>query len=147
MKEGVPVLTRPSIHGFPWATALALLTPGDPRDTTTPRAMMQTLYVLTLGTALNGSAREQLTRCLRNNQVGGPLLRAGLPQDWRIADRTGAGGFVTRGVIAVLWPPRRAPIVAAIYVTDTTATMDRRNAAIAAIGRAIADAVAHDPAH
>lgn len=116
-------------------------TPGDPRDTTTPRAMMQTLYVLTLGTALNVSARHQLTRWLRDNQVGAPLLRAGLPPDWQVADRTGAGGFGTRGVIAVLWPPRRAPLVAAIYVTDTAATMEQRNSAIASIGRAIA----HEP--
>jgi beta-lactamase class A len=112
--------------------------PGDPRDTTTPRAIAGTLRELVLGPALDVQARNQLTDWLRSNEVGGPLLRASIPADWRIADRTGAGGFGTRGIVAVVWPPGRAPVVAAIYVTQTGASMDERNAAISAIGKAIA---------
>ena len=114
--------------------------PGDPRDTTTPRAMADSLRELVLGSALDAKAREQLTEWLRNNEVGGPLLRAGIPADWRIADRTGAGGFGTRGVVAVMWPPGHAPVVAAMsmYVTETEASMDERNAAVSDIGKAIA---------
>ncbi|ASY71810.1 hypothetical protein N181_21430 [Sinorhizobium fredii USDA 205] len=37
-----------------------------------------------------------------------------------------------------MWPPARDPIVAAIYVTQTAASMEDRNEAIADIGRAIA---------
>lgn len=116
-------------------------TPGDPRDTTTPQAMVQTLHRLALGEALNPYAQERLITWLRHNEVGGPLLRAGVPEDWTMADRTGAGGFGTRGVVAVMWPPQGAPLVAAVYVTETRASMDERNAAIAAIGKAIAVAV------
>src|SRR5690606_4029834 len=61
--------------------------PGDSRDTTTPRAMADTLRELVLGLALDEQSRAQLTEWLRNNEVGGPLLRAGIPADWRIADR------------------------------------------------------------
>jgi beta-lactamase class A len=112
--------------------------PGDPRDTTTPRAMADTLRGLVLGSALDAQARDQLTDWLTSNEVGGPLLRAGIPADWGIADRTGAGGFGTRGVVAVMWPPGHAPVVAAIYVTQTEASMEERNAAISAVGKAIA---------
>lgn len=115
-------------------------TPGDPRDTTTPLAMQETLTALVLGTALNEESRSQLKAWLLSNEVGGPLLRAGLPQDWKVADRTGAGGYGTRGVAGIMWPPERPPIVAAIYLTETEATMDERNAAIAAIGQAIVTA-------
>jgi beta-lactamase class A len=115
--------------------------PGDPRDTTTPRAMADTMRVLVLGSALDAQSRDQLTQWLESDAVGGPLLRAGVPADWRIADRTGAGGFGARGIVAVMWPPNHAPIVAAIYLTETGASMDERNDAIAAIGRAIATAV------
>lgn len=115
--------------------------PGDPRDTTTPRAMSGTLRELVLGSALDVQARSQLTEWLRSNEVGGPLLRAGIPADWSIADRTGAGGFGTRGVVAVMWPPGQEPVVAAIYLTETDASMDERNAAIRDIGRAIANEV------
>lgn len=113
-------------------------TPGDPRDTTTPEAIANSLRKLVLGDALSASSRSQLTAWLVADEVGGPLLRAGLPEDWRIGDRTGAGGHGSRGVVAVIWPPGRAPIVAAIYVTDTDATMDQRNRAIAELGAALA---------
>ncbi|HIB4710773.1 TPA: SCO family class A beta-lactamase [Klebsiella pneumoniae] len=113
-------------------------TPGDVRDTTTPRAILETLNKLVLGTTLGSDERKQLTTWLESNEVGDPLLRAGVPSDWRVADRTGAGGNGTRGVIAVMWPPKHAPIIAAIYITQTKATMEERNAAIASIGKAIA---------
>ena len=71
------------------------------------------------------------------DEVGGPLLRADVPADWHIADRTGAGSHGSRGVVAVMWPPGQAPIVAAIYVTGTDATMDQRNRAIAELGAAL----------
>lgn len=116
--------------------------PGDPRDTTTPQAMVQTLQNLVLGDALEPHARERLIAWLRNNKVGGPLLRAGVPEDWTMADRTGAGGFGTRGVVAVIWPPKRAPLIAAVYVTETEASMEDSNTAIVMIGKAIAASVA-----
>jgi beta-lactamase class A/beta-lactamase class A CARB-5 len=113
--------------------------PGDPRDTTTPRAMAETLHRLVLGDGLAAPDQGVLAEWLKANDVGGPLLRAGIPQDWTIGDRTGAGGHGTRGVVAVMWPPGRSPIVAAIYMTGTEASMDKRNAAIAALGRVIAE--------
>ena len=116
-------------------------TPGDLRDTTTPQAMVQTLQSLVLGDALKTSDRDRLTDWLRHNEVGGPLLRAGVPESWNVADRTGAAGYGTRGVVAVMWPPERAPLVAAVYITETKASMEARNAAIAAIGKVIAQAV------
>ncbi|MBD9373576.1 class A beta-lactamase [Rhizobium sp. ARZ01] len=112
--------------------------PDDPRDTTTPTKMAETMRKLVLGDALGEPERRQLTDWLVGNEVAGPLLRAGIPGDWRIADRTGAGGHGTRGIVAVMWPPERKPIVAAIYLTETDASMDARNAAIAEIGKAIA---------
>lgn len=119
-------------------TALNEGAPGDPRDTTSPSAMAATLRKLILGDALSPGSRAQLTQWLVTNEVGGPLLRAGIPADWRIGDRTGAGGNGTRGIVAVIWPPNRPPLVAAIYITQTAASMDVRNAAIASIGKALA---------
>lgn len=115
--------------------------PGDLRDTTTPAAAAESFRKLVLGDVLSAESRGQLQAWLIGNQVAGPLLRASLPQGWRIADRTGAGGHGTRSVLAVLWPPRRPPIVAAIYLTETGASMDARNAAIAEIGSALVRAV------
>lgn len=123
-------------------TALNAADPGDPRDTTTPRAAANSLRALVLGDALPPDARHRLETWMLGNAVGGPLLRAGLPPDWRVADRTGAGGHGSRAVIAVLWPPTRDPIVAAVFITGRDLPMETRNAAIAEIGAAIARWVA-----
>lgn len=125
-----------------WETDLNEGTPGDERDTTTPEAIAAALQKLVLGNGLSESSRAQLTAWLEADEVGGPLLRAGVPGDWRVADRTGAGGHGTRGVIAVMWPPKRPPIVAAVYITGTEASMDARNAAIAQLGEALAATIA-----
>ncbi|WAP67452.1 class A beta-lactamase [Jiella pelagia] len=116
-------------------------TPGDPRDTTTPGAAASSLRELVLGDALSPQSRGQLENWLVGNAVGGPLLRAGFPKDWKIADRTGAGGHGSRSIVAVAWPPERQPIVAAIYLTGTEASMEARSAAIADIGKAIVDSL------
>lgn len=115
--------------------------PGDPRDTTTPDAMRASLAYLLLGDALSADSRQLLEDWLTGNQVGGPLLRAGLPDDWKIADRTGAGGFGSRAIVAVIWPPEQKPVIVAIYITQTSASMDERNAAIADLGQEIAAAI------
>ncbi len=124
-----------------WETELNEGEPGSVLDTTTPRAMASFAQDLLLGDVLDSDDREQLTGWLRANEVGGPLLRAGVPDDWRIADRTGAGGYGTRGIVAAMWPPGQEAVVAAIYITETSASMDERNAAIAEIGAALAEAI------
>ena len=116
--------------------------PGDPRDTTTPIAAVNSLQKLVFGGVLSSNSRQQLQDWLIGNKVSGPLVRKALPVNWRIGDRSGAGGYGTRTIMAVIWPPRRKPVVAAIYLTETDATMDERDAAIAEIGDALVKAVA-----
>lgn len=115
--------------------------PGDVRDTTTPAAIAQDLHGLVLGSVLSEKSRKQLKDWLVGNQVGGPLIRSGMPETWIIGDRTGAGGYGSRANIGVVWPTGQKPVVVAIYITETTASFDARNAAIAEIGGAIADSV------
>ncbi len=75
------------------------------------------------------------------DKVSGPLLRAALPQGWRIADKTGAGERGSRAIVAAIWPPGRAPVIAAIYLSETTASLEARNSAIARIGAALVTAL------
>jgi beta-lactamase class A len=124
-----------------WETELNEARPGDPRDTTTPAAALKSLQKLVLGKELSETSRNQLERWMIRNKVGGPLLRASLPEDWGIGDRTGAGGHGSRSVVAVIWPPNRKPVVAAIYLTETEASMEERNQAIAEIGSVLVKAL------
>lgn len=124
-----------------WETELNEATPGDHRDTTTPNAMVKNLQRLLLGDVLSVESRDQLFDWLKRNQVADQLFRAGLPDGWIIADRTGAGGFGSRSITAVIWPPERRPIIVALYLTQTEASFSARNEAIAEIGTAIVEIV------
>jgi beta-lactamase class A len=115
---------------------------GDPRDTTTPQAMARNLQTLTIGTALSPASRELLTGWLVACKTGAAKLRAGLPDNWRIGDKTGSGEHGTRNDIAVAWPTGRAPVVITAYLTQTTTDESSRNAIFAAIARAVAAAIA-----
>uniref|UniRef100_UPI00311CE1C6 TEM-1 Beta Lactmase Variant 80.b n=1 Tax=Escherichia coli TaxID=562 RepID=UPI00311CE1C6 len=120
-----------------WETALNEATPGDERDTTTPAAMAATLRKLLTGDALSPASRQQLIDWMEADKVAGPLLRSALPAGWFIADKSGAGGRGSRGIVAALGPPGKPPRIVVIYLTETEATMDERNAAIAEIGAAL----------
>jgi beta-lactamase class A len=112
--------------------------PGDPRDTTTPLAMLANVQKLVLGDALSAASKEQLTKWLLGNKTGDTRLRAQLPAGWRTGDKTGAGDHGTNNDVGVLWPPKGKPIVVAAYLTGTSAPVEKRNATLAAVGRAIA---------
>lgn len=110
----------------------------DPRDTTTPNAMASNLQALILGTtALSAASREQLTAWMIANKTGDTRLRAGLAKDWRVGDKTGAGGRGTNNDVAVVWPPNSAPIVIAIYLTGATVSAEQQNATIGSVARAV----------
>jgi beta-lactamase class A len=121
-------------------TALNEATPGDPRDTTTPEAMAKDINALVLGDALSDLSKRQLTAWLVGSKTGDARLRAGVPV-WRVGDKTGSGEHGTANDAGVIWPPGNAPLVVAVYLTNTSASADRRNAAIADVGRAIAGAL------
>ncbi|MFL6626252.1 MAG: class A beta-lactamase [Burkholderiaceae bacterium] len=111
--------------------------PGDPRDTSTPRAMAHTLRRLMLGDALSDGGRAQLVQWMSANTTGGRRLRAGVPFDWRVADKTGTGRLGSTNDVGVLWPPRRAPLVVVAYLTGTRAPAEAREAALADVARSL----------
>jgi len=111
--------------------------PGDPRDTTTPTAMSANIRALVLGDALSAQSREQLKRWLVGNKTGDTALRAGVPAGWTVGDRTGSGERGTRNDVGVIWPPEREPVIVSVYLTETRVPTEQRNAAIAAVAKAI----------
>ena len=111
--------------------------PGDPRDTTTPEAMLKNIQTLVLGDALSAASKDQLTKWLVGNKTGDTRIRAGLPAGWRAGDKTGAGERGSTNDVGVLWTPEGKPIIVAIYLTETAAPTEKRNATLAAVGRAV----------
>jgi beta-lactamase class A len=111
---------------------------GDPRDTTTPNAMASDFRSLVTGDALSSGSRDQLIAWLVGNKTGDTRLRAGLPAGWRVGDKTGTGPHGTSNDVAVIWPPQRAPIMVAVYLTQASVSVERQNAVIAAVAQALA---------
>lgn len=111
--------------------------PGDPRDTTTPRAMATALRAAVVGDALSAPGRAQLVQWLVATRTGSERLRKHLPVDWQAGDKTGTGSRGTTNDVAVFWPARGAPIVVTAYLTETEASPERRNAALAEVGRRV----------
>ncbi|GAA4174623.1 class A beta-lactamase Bla1 [Phytohabitans flavus] len=114
-----------------YETELNEATPGDTRDTSTPRALAQDLGAYAVADALEPADRDILNGWLRGNTTGGELIRAGVPDGWVVGDKTGAGGYGTRNDIAVIWPPDRAPIVLAVLSSRDEKDASYDNALIA----------------
>lgn len=114
--------------------------PGDPRDTTTPCAMVGALQALLLGSTLEPSSRQRLEGWMVAATTGLTKLRAGLPAGWTAGDKTGSGGRGTLNDVALIRPPGRAPLLVAAYLTDSRAGLGDREAALAEVGRLVAEA-------
>jgi beta-lactamase class A len=122
-----------------WETALNSSIPGDRRDTSTPNAMGLSLQRLAFGNALEPRLQLQLRVWLQGNTTGAARIRAGVPADWQVGDKTGTGDYGTANDIGLLWPPRRSPVVIAIYTTQGEKEAKARNDIIASAARIVVD--------
>ncbi|MEU7758818.1 MULTISPECIES: class A beta-lactamase [Micromonospora] len=116
-------------------------TPGDERDTSTPRALAGSLRAYTLGEALRPADRDLLLGWMRASTTGSGLVRAGVPAGWQVADKSGTGGYGTRNDIAVVWPPDRAPIVLAVMTSRDGRDAKPDDALVAQAARATVTAL------
>ena len=106
-------------------------TPGDPRDTATPRSLGTDYQRLVLGDALEPEKRDFLRDLLERSVTGAKRIRAGVPQGSRVASKTGTGDYGTANDIAVVWPPSREPILIAIMSSRSSADAKYDEALIA----------------
>lgn len=113
--------------------------PGDPRDTTTPAAMITTWETLLTGDALRLASQEQLADWMGDGWATAAMIRPHLPPDWAISDKSGGGRTGSRGIVAMITPPAEAPTFVAIYIAESHADWDTRNAAITDLGAAVVD--------
>ncbi|MFF9563366.1 class A beta-lactamase [Leifsonia sp. NPDC014704] len=115
--------------------------PGDPRDTSTPRALATDLRAYALGDELPADRRKLLVDGMTGNATGDLLIRAGAPSGWTVSDKSGAASYGTRNDIAVLTAPGHAPVVMVVLSrkADKDATYD--NALIADTAKVVSTAL------
>ena len=112
---------------------------GDLRDTTTPQAMVELMQEVLCGSVLSSASRELLIGWLEACETGRNRLRAGLPQNWRAGDKTGSGKRGALNDVAIAFPPSRAPILIAAYMSCPGVEASAMAAAQAAIGRIVVE--------
>ncbi|WP_409177555.1 BBI family class A beta-lactamase [Brevibacillus fortis] len=97
-----------------YETELNEAKPEDIRDTSTPKALATSLRAYTVGDVLSSDKKTILIEWLQGNTTGAKLIRAGVPKDWKVGDKTGAASYGTRNDIGIIWPPNKKPIVIAV---------------------------------
>lgn len=111
---------------------------GDPRDTTTPKAMTETLGKLLLGDTLSPASRDQFTAWLVANTTGAKRLRAGLPKTWTIGEKTGTSGHGEAGDIGFVRPSGDHTILVSVYIAESKKPTKELEPVFAEVGKLIA---------
>ena len=123
-------------HGWPDEALSGA--PGDLNDSTTPAAMEQSLQKLTLGNVLAPYQRNLLVSWLKNNTTGDSRIRAGVPKNWIVGDKTGTGfNYGIANDVALIWPPNCAPIILTIYYRNEAKNAPKREDVLAEATRIV----------
>lgn len=107
-----------------WEIELNSALPGDPRDTSTPRALGRGYQNVLTGAALAEAGRRQLEDWMRGNVTSS--MRAGLPEGWTSADKTGSGDYGSTNDIGIAYGPDGRKMLLAMM---TRSAADDPNAA------------------
>ncbi|MFC2254434.1 class A beta-lactamase [Labrys portucalensis] len=118
---------------------LNVVKPGETHDTTSPRAMANTLRRVILGDALSSSSRERLTNwMIASKDAAARRLRVGLPEGWHIANKPGTWEGISTNDIGVMFPPGRDPIVVTAYLGEAPGSTTKQEAILAEVSRIVA---------
>lgn len=112
--------------------------PGDERDTTTPRAMVDSMLKIFTQDVLSLPSRALLIDWMAASRTGLARVRAGLPKSWVPGDKTGTGANGAVNDLAIAYPPKRRPIFIAVYMSESKLGVPELDATHAEIGAVIA---------
>lgn len=107
--------------------------PNGVMDTTSPRAMVYTAHTILLTSALRAIIRAELIDWMRDCTTGRQCLRAGVPPDWVVGDKSGSGTGINNDV-AVVYPPNRRALLVAAYYEAPKLTVEQRQKVLSKVG-------------
>ncbi len=120
--------------------AITEATPGDPRDTSSPRAFGTDYQKVVLGNVLAADRRAFLRDLLERNATSAQRIRAAVPRGWTVANKTGTGDYGTLNDIAVVWPAKSAsPLLISIMSSKSTKDAAYDQALIAEAAKYVLD--------
>ncbi len=119
-----------------------LVPEGEIRDTTSPKAIAQSMVKFLTTDVLSPESREKLLAWMAETQTGLKRIRAGLPERWRAGDKTGTGIHKSYSNkyndLAIFWPPSRPPVIVSCFYEGPVYFDDMRDAdqaVLAQVGR------------
>jgi len=118
--------------------------PGDVRDTTTPRAMVDSMLRIFTQDVLTLTSRALLIDWLGASKLGLDRVHAGIPKTWQTGDKTGTGQNGAVNDLLVAFPPGRRPVFVAVYMSESQQPLAQLNAAHAQIGALVSTQLGRD---
>lgn len=119
--------------------------PDDPRDTTTPQAMVELMARMVFGDILNEPSRQTLQGWMLGAVTGDRRLKAGIPDGWRLGHKTGTSNRDANNDVGFALPPlgsKRRPILIVSFSDAPGAMTDVAETSHADVARAVMDAFA-----
>ena len=118
--------------------------PGDARDTTSPRAMVDSMLRIFTQEVLSIRSRALLIDWMTTSKLGLDRVHAGIPKTWQVGDKTGTGQNGAVNDLVIAFPPNRRPVFVAVYMSESKQPMEQLNAAHAQIGTLVAAQLGRD---
>jgi beta-lactamase class A len=131
----------PTVRAAAWRAYMA-----DPRDTATPRGMIEFLQMLDKQELISPASTRALLEMMARTTRGAGRLRAGLPKDAFLAHRPGTSG-VDQGVsaahndVGIFTLGDKRAYAIAVFLSGSTLDEDARDAVIAQVAGAAVTAV------
>lgn len=119
--------------------------PNDPRDTCLPEQTLANIREMAFSDRLTPEHDALLHGWLTASPTGPNRIRAGVPEGWTVAHKTGTGANGATNDVGMLTPLSGSPvIIAAYFVGATQATDDQRDTVIAEATRRALKALGRD---
>ncbi len=104
------------------------------KDTITPMQSalnIERLFVRA-DSPLTAASRDLLLGWMTTTPTGQGRIKAGVPTGWRVAHKTGTGGYGPTNDIGLVYPPSAAPVIVTAYFHATDASTDAQRETVIA---------------
>jgi beta-lactamase class A len=105
------------------------------KDSSTPKAMVESLRKLTMGNILDKYQRDLLIAWLidAKTESARGRIRAGVPNSWTVANKTGTGAkYGSTNDLAIIWPLKHEPLLIGVYYTTNNQNSVKREDVVSA---------------
>lgn len=107
-------------------------------DTSTTLGMTKMISNIITTEYLDSNNRQQWLEWMLNNTTGFNRIRAGVPEQWLVADRTGSSNnFGITNAIGIIWPPNSEPLIISIFFASKNSNQKPQDEIISLSTKAI----------